>query len=135
MATIANTNTETQERDSATSTKIARGSAQGQDAARIGMERAHDMVSAAAEDSRHTLQRSADETAELGRTALDLLGEQTRQNLDAAAAIRNAVDWAEVARAQREFFSGSFARLNQFAEHYRAMMQAGMSAMSFPGRR
>lgn len=132
MATIASNNTETQERASATSTKIACVSEQGQDAARIGMERAHDMASAVAEDSRQTLQRSADETAELGRTALDLLGEQTRHNLNTAAAIRQAVDWVEVARAQREFFSGSFVRLNQFAEHYRAMMQA---AMHFPGRR
>lgn len=135
MAKIANIDTDTQERSSATLTNIARANEQGQDAARTGMVRANDMAAAAAEDSRQTLQRSAEETTELGRTVLDLLGDQTRHNLHTAAAIRQAVDWAEVSRAQREFLGGSFARMNQFAEHYRAMMQAGVSAMSFPVRR
>jgi hypothetical protein len=120
---------------SSTLSKIARASENGQDAARGGAERVRDLASAAAENGSQTLQRSADETVELGRTVVDLLGEQTRHNLHAAAAIGQAVDWAEVARAQRDFVAGSFERMNQFAQHYRAMMRAGMSAMSFPGRR
>ena len=108
---------------------------QGADAARRGIERARDAAMNAAENQRQILQQSAGESAELGRAIVDLIGQQTRHNMQVATAFGRAVNWAEVAEIQRDFLAGSFHRMNQLGERYRAMMQAGMKSMAPPARR
>jgi hypothetical protein len=116
-------------------TKIARSATeQGADAARESIERARTTVEVVAEKQRQAIQQSAGEAAELGRVFVDLLGQQTRHNMQTAAAFGRAFNWAEVADIQRDFIAGNFARMNQFGERYRAVMQAGMRSMAFPSR-
>ena len=74
---------------------------------------------AAAEERHDTARQAAEDSAELGRTFVDLIGEQTRHNMVAATAFGRAVDWADLAQAQREFISGSFERWSQLNDRYR----------------
>jgi hypothetical protein len=116
-------------------TETARSaSEQGAGAARETMERARTSVTQVAEEQRQAIQQSAGEAAELGRVFVDLLGQQTRHNMQVAAAFGRAVNWAEVAEIQRDFIAGNFERMNQLGERYRAMVQAGMKSMTLPAR-
>ena len=117
-------------------TKISRSATeQGADAARESIERVRASATDAAENQQQILQQTAGESAELGRAIVDLLGQQTRHNMQVAAAYSRALNWAEVAEIQRDFLAGSFDRMNQLGERYRAMMQAGMKSLALPTRR
>jgi len=52
-----------------------------------------------------------------------LFSEQAQENLKFALAFGTTTDWHEFARIQREFVEGSFARLQQVGERYRAALQ------------
>ena len=116
-------------------TKISRlTTEQGADAARESIERARASATDAAEDKQQILQQTAGESAELGRAIVDLIGQQTRHNMQVAAAFGRVMNWAEVAEIQRDYLAGSINRMSQLGERYRAMMQAGMKSMTFPSR-
>jgi hypothetical protein len=46
-----------------------------------------------------------------------------------------AVDWAELAQAQRDFFTGSFDRMREFNERYREAMLSSLKSMGLSARR
>jgi Helix-hairpin-helix motif/Phasin protein len=87
-------------------------------AAREGTEIVRTIFSAAAETEREVAGWSAEGTAELGRLWVELLGEQTRHNVEVAAALTRAVRWDEVARAQGEFVRASLERLHELNRRY-----------------
>ena len=86
-------------------------------------------VDGAAETEREVVGRSSEGAAELGRLWVDLLGEQTRHNLEVATALGRAVRWEEVVQAQGEFVRVSLERLQELNRRYleivRGMMETG----------
>src|SRR3954462_7154629 len=72
--------------------------------------------------------RSAEGAAELGRLWVDLLGEQTRHNLEVATALGRAVRWDEVVQAQGEFVRVSLERLHELNRRYLEIVQDMMEA-------
>ena len=76
---------------------------------------------------------AAEGVAELGRLWVDLLGEQTRHNLEVATALGRAVRWDEVVQAQGEFVRVSLERLHELNRRYleivRGMMEAAPAAV------
>ena len=83
---------------------------------------------AAAETGREAAGRSAEGAAELGRLWVDLLGEQTRHNLEVATALGRAVRWDEVVQAQGEFVRVSLERLHELNRRYLEIVQDMMEA-------
>ena len=101
--------------------------------AREGTEIVRKVFGAAAETEREVAGRSAEGVAELGRLWVDLLGEQTRHNLEVATALGRAVRWDEVVQAQGEFVRVSLERLHELNRRYleivRGMMEAAPAAV------
>jgi competence ComEA-like helix-hairpin-helix protein len=75
-------------------------------------------VFGAAETEREVAVRAAERAAELGRLWVDLLGEQTRHNLEVATALGRAVRWDEVLQTQAEFVRVSLGRLGELNRRY-----------------
>jgi hypothetical protein len=73
-------------------------------------------------------QRSAEATAELGRLFVELLGEQTRHNLEVATTFGRVANWGEIARLQGEFVRASFERVNRLNGRYLEIVQDVMRA-------
>src|SRR5690348_10526408 len=86
--------------------------------AREGTEIIRKAFGAAAETGREEAGRVAEGAAELGRLWVDLLGEQTRHNLEVATALGRAVRWAEVIEAQAEFVRVSLERFGELNRRY-----------------
>jgi plasmid stabilization system protein ParE len=110
------------------------------DAARQGLHVVERAVGAAAEVER----RSAEGTAELGRAFVDLMGQQTRQNLETLKALSEAVDWDQVAKAvdwdrvlqiQSEYLRVSLERAGQLTQRYLEVSQAVVSQAASVARR
>ena len=97
-------------------------------AAREGVEVVRRVFGAAAETEREAVGRAAEGAAELGRLWVDLLGEQTRQNVRVAAALTQAVRWDEVARAQGEFVRASLERLHELNRRYLEIVRGMVEA-------
>jgi hypothetical protein len=81
--------------------------------------------------------QSAEGTAELGRTLLGLVHEQTRQNLDTMQALATAVDWNRAVKAvdwqrvfevQGEFVRASLDRSAQLTQRYLEVTRTVMAA-------
>ena len=66
---------------------------------------------------------------------MDLLAEQTRHNMEAALAIGRAVSWTGVAEAQRDFVTGSLARISQINQRYREIIENGLKSPTFTAKR
>jgi len=86
---------------------------------------------------RAVARQSAEGTAEIGRTLLSLVHEQTRQNLDLLQALTAAVDWNKAAKAvdwervfqiQGEFLHASLERSAQLTQRYLEVTQTVMTA-------
>ena len=82
---------------------------------------------------------SSEGTAEIGRTLLGLMHEQTRQNLDMMRALIAAVDWNKAVKAvdwdrviqlQGEFVRASLDRSAQLTQCYLEVTQAVMTETS-----
>jgi len=86
--------------------------------AREGLDVVRGAAGAAAGTGREVVGRSAEGAAELGRLWVDLLGEQTRHNLEVATALGRAVRWDEVVQAQGEFVRVSLERLHELNRRY-----------------
>jgi competence ComEA-like helix-hairpin-helix protein len=96
--------------------------------AREGLDVVRGAAGAAAETGREAAGRSAEGAAELGRLWVDLLGEQTRHNLEVATALGRAVRWDEVVQAQGEFVRVSLERLHELNRRYLEIVQDMMEA-------
>jgi competence protein ComEA len=110
------------ERATATGVRVASTTA------REGTEIVRKVFGAAAETEREVAGRSAEGVAELGRLWVDLLGEQTRHNLEVATALGRAVRWDEVVQAQGEFVRVSLERLHELNRRYLEIVQDMMEA-------
>src|SRR3954451_14220035 len=97
-------------------------------AARSGLQLVERTAGAFGEVQRETAQRSAEATAELGRLFVELLGEQTRHNMEVATAFSRSADWGEIARLQGEFVRTSFERMNRLNGRYLEIVQDVMRA-------
>ena len=93
---------------------------------------------------REVARQSAEGTAELGRTLLSLVHEQTRQNLDTMQALATAVDWNRAVKAvdwqrvfeiQGEFLRASLDRSAQLTQRYLEVTQTVMTASASAARR
>src|SRR3954454_665681 len=96
--------------------------------ARSGLQLVERTAGAFGEVQRETAQRSAEATAELGRLFVELLGEQTRHNLEVATAFGRMADWGEVARLQGEFVRSTFERVNRLNGRYLEIRRDGIRA-------
>ena len=103
-------------------TEAASSTAQG------GLQLVQRTAGAMSEVQRETARQSTEGTAELGKLWLDLLGEQTRANLEFATTFGRAVDWQEVIRVQSEYARASFERFNELNRRYLEITQAMMKA-------
>ena len=99
-------------------------------AAREGLGVVRRAVDVAAETEREVASRSAEGAAELGRLWMDLLGEQTRHNLEVATALGRAVRWDEVVEAQGEFVRVSLERLHELNRRYLEIVRGMMETTS-----
>jgi len=96
--------------------------------AREGLDVVRGAAGAAAGTGREAAGQSAEGAAELGRLWVDLLGEQTRHNLEVATALGRAVRWDEVVQAQGEFVRVSLERLHELNRRYLEIVQGMMEA-------
>ena len=72
----------------------------------------------------------AAEAPESAHAFTELVGEQTRQGVDTLSAFARAVNWSEVAEAQRQLVAGSFKRMAQFNARCGALVLRGMTTTS-----
>ena len=93
---------------------------------------------------REVARQSAEGTAELGRTLLSLVHEQTRQNLDTMQALATAVDWNRAVKAvdwqrvfeiQGEFVRASLERSGQLTQRYLEVTRTVMATSASAARR
>jgi len=117
-------------RDDEKLTLVARATATaGADVARESVEVAQ-RTADTAENLFETTRKLAEESPDFGRAFTDLLGEQTRQGVDTFSAFARAVNWADVAEAQRKLIAGSFQRMAQFNARYGQSLLRGMTSTS-----
>jgi hypothetical protein len=104
---------------------------------RDGLQVVQRAASTVAKVERAVAHRSAEGTAELGRTLLDLVEQQTRRNLEAWTALTEVVDWGRVAEAvnwdrvfqiQGEFWRASLEQAAQLTQRYLEASQTVMTA-------
>src|SRR3954465_5959254 len=116
----------------------------GADAARQGLEVVQRTAGAASAIQRAVAHRSADETAALGRTLVDLSVAQTRQNLETLSKLTNTVDWDQVAKAvdwdrvfqiQSGYLRASLERAAEFARRYLELSQTVLTATASAAQR
>jgi competence protein ComEA len=107
--------------------------------ARDGLQLVQRTAGAMSELQRETTHQSAEGTAELSKLWVELLREQTRQNLAVVTALSKAVNWEEVVRTQSEYMSASLERMNQLNSRYleivRTVMAASVSITQDQGKR
>jgi hypothetical protein len=97
----------------------AQGAAQaGAGAMRSGLQVVQRAADAAGKAQRETAQRSAEGTAELGQALMELVQQQSRQNVQTLTALTRAVRWDEVLQAQGEFVRASVERMAQFTQRW-----------------
>jgi hypothetical protein len=124
-------------------TRVARATAKASaDVARESVQVAQSATEAAAQsatdvakDLYGTTRKLAEETPEFSQDFAELLGEQTRQNMDTLGAFARAVNWTDVAQAQSKLMAGSFLRFSQFSARYGEFLLRGMTATTTLPRR
>ncbi len=80
-------------------------------------------IDALAEVQQETLRRAAESTAKLTQVFVDLLNEQTRQNIKAMMALREAVDWQTVFQIQKELVNANLDRVAELTKRYAKVTQ------------
>jgi hypothetical protein len=102
------------------------------------------IVKAAAEREREAASRSAEGTAELGQALVDLVGQQTRQNLETLKALNEAIAWDQVAKAvdwdrvfqiQGEYLRVSLERAARLTQRYLEFSQAVVTQVASVAQR
>ena len=66
--------------------------------------------------------------AELNRELLDLLQQQTRDNVQLVQALAKLANWGQAAQLQSEFLRASFQRTAQFTQRYVEVGQAVLTS-------
>jgi hypothetical protein len=123
------------ERNDERLTRVARATAKvGADVARESVRPAQGATDAA-EDLYEATRKSAEESTEIGQVFVELLGEQTRQSVEALSAFTRTVNWTEVAQAQSKLIAGSLLRISQFNARYGDLLLRGMTAIPTLPRR
>ena len=93
--------------------------------------------------ARAVARQSAEGSAEIGRTLLNLVHDQTRQHLDLLQALSAAVDWNQAVKAvnwervfeiQGEYVRASLERSGQLTQRYLQVTQAMMTATAVATR-
>ena len=84
----------------------------------------------AAEDQYETARKSAADTTEINRMFVELVKQQTRHAMETASVFGRAVNWMEIAEAQRNFIFGSLARFSRINASYREFLLSGMPSVS-----
>ena len=117
---------------------------QGADVARRGLQVVERTVGATAEVEREVARRSAEGTAELGRALVELVEQQTRQNLETLKALSEAVDWGRAAQAvdwnrvlqlQSEYLRTSLERAAQLTQRFLEVSQTVVTAATSVAQR
>jgi hypothetical protein len=96
--------------------------------ARSGFQSVRQAVDAAAEVERKTARCAGDGMAEINRTLVDLLAEQTRHNVQVFQALAQPANWGEAAQLQSEFLRTSLQRAARFTRRYFEVGQAVMTS-------
>src|SRR3954470_16497646 len=116
----------------------------GADAARHALDVVQRTAGAAGEVQREVARRSAEETAALGRTLVDLSVAQTRESLETLSKLTDAVDWDQVAKAvdwdrafqiQSGYLRASLERAAEFARRYLELSQTVLTATASAAQR
>jgi Phasin protein len=102
---------------------------QAEDVARGGLQFVQRTVDAAVEVERQTARRAAEGTAEISQMLVDLINEQTRQNIQALTALGDAVDWQRIFQVQRELMQANLERTAEFTRRYVEVSQAVLTSM------
>ena len=80
-------------------------------------------IDALAEVQQDALRYAAQSTAQLTQMWVDLLNEQTRQNIKALTALREAVDWQTVFQIQKELVNANLDRVAELTKRYAKVTQ------------
>jgi hypothetical protein len=83
---------------------------------------------AAAEVEQKTVSRAGAGVAELNRELLDLLHQQTRDNVQLVQALAQPAKWGQAAKLHSEFLRASFQRTAQFTQRYFEVGQAVLTS-------
>ena len=78
--------------------------------------------------SRKPSRRAGAGMAELNRALLDLLHQQTRDNVQLVQALAQPANWGQAAQLQSEFLRASFQRTAQFTQRYVEVGQAVLTS-------
>ena len=102
----------------------------GADAVGESVKLALGTAEVAAEDQYETARKSAADTTEISRMFVEMISQQTRHAMETASVFGRAVNWMEIAEAQRNFIVGSFARFSRINASYREFLLSGMTSLS-----
>ena len=97
---------------------------QAENVVRGGLQFVRRTADATAEVERETVRRAASGTTELSQVFVDLLNEQTRQNIQALTALNEAVDWQRIFQIQSELMTANLERMGELTKRYVEVTQA-----------
>jgi hypothetical protein len=95
---------------------------------RDGLRVVRQAADAAAEVEEKTVSRASAGMAEINRALVDLLQQQTRDNVQLAQALAQPAKWGQAAQLQSEFLRTSFQRAAQFTRRYVQVSQTVMTS-------
>jgi len=98
------------------------------DAVRSGMQGVQRIAGAVTEVERAVARQSAAGAGELGQVFAELLGQQTRDGIEAFEALTGVVDWDAAARIQGEFLRSSMKHSAELVRRYFEVTQAVIGA-------
>ena len=101
---------------------------QAANAVRDGLRVVRQAADAAAEVEQKTVSRAGAGMAELNRALVDLLQQQTRDNVQLVQALAQPAKWGQAAKLQSEFLRASFQRTAQFTQRYVEVGQAVLTS-------
>ena len=101
---------------------------QAANAVRDGLRVVRQAADAAAEVEEKTVRHAGAGMAELNRALVDLLQQQTRDNVQLVQALAKLAKWRQAAQLQSEFLRASLQRTAQFTQRYVEVGQAVMTS-------
>ena len=102
---------------------------QAENVARSSLQVVQRTVDAVAEVEQQTAHRAAEGTTEISQVLVDLINAQTRQNIQALAALSEAVDWQRIFQIQSELLQANLERTAEFSRRYVEVSQAVLSSV------
>jgi hypothetical protein len=95
---------------------------------RDGLRVVRQAADAAAEVEEKTVSRASAGMAEINRALVDLLQQQTRDNVQLAQALAQPAKWGQAAQLQSAFLRASFQRTARFTQRYVEVGQAVLTS-------